>query len=109
MVVWGPGERELARSIVAGCANGDALVAPPTDVHGLTAILRRASVMVSGDSGPLHLAAAVGAPCVGLFGPTSALRNGPYGAVHKTIQSRDGTLGSITSDEVFELVGELLR
>ena len=108
VVVWGPGERELARSIVTGCAESDAVVAPPTDVPGLTAILRRASVMISGDSGPLHLAAALGLPCVGLFGPTSALRNGPYGTVHKTIQSSAGALDAITGAEVFELVEELL-
>lgn len=109
VVAWGPGERELARQIVETSRSSDAIEAPATDVHGLLAILRRASALVSGDSGPLHMAAAVGVPCVGLFGPTSALRNGPYGAIHRTIQGRDGTLSGIGSDEVVTLVGELLR
>ena len=44
----------------------------------LAALFSLASAVVSGDAGPLHLAAAVGAPVVALFGPTSALRSGPY-------------------------------
>jgi len=109
VVVWGPGERDLARRIVETSASDDAMEAPPTDVQGLLAILRRASVMVSGDSGPLHLAAAVGVPCVGLFGPTSAQRNGPYGTIHRTIQSGDGTLAGIDADAVAASVTALLR
>ena len=42
------------------------------------ALLKRAKVFVSGDTGPLHLAAAVGTPVVALFGPTDPARNGPY-------------------------------
>ena len=42
--------------------------------------------MISGDTGPLHLAAAVGTPSVGLFGPVPAERNGPYGAGHVTVE-----------------------
>ena len=39
-----------------------------------------------GDTGPLHMAAALGTPCVGLYGPTSAERNGPYGQSHRTLR-----------------------
>lgn len=108
VVVWGPGERNLAQDIVRGCGARDAVAAPPTDVDALIAILRRASVMVSGDSGPLHLAAALGVPCIGLFGPTSAQRNGPFGAGHRTIESSNGTLGMIASAEVFRVLTEIL-
>jgi ADP-heptose:LPS heptosyltransferase len=41
---------------------------------------------VSSDTGPLHLAAAVGTPCVGLFGPVPSDRNGPYGAIHACVE-----------------------
>ena len=109
LVVWGPGESDLAASIVEGCRSADALIAPATDVHGLVAVLRRASVMVSGDSGPLHVAAALGVRCVGLYGPTSARRNGPYGTAHRTIQGADGTLAAIGTTETFALVAELIR
>jgi heptosyltransferase-1 len=45
----------------------------------LTALLRRITVVIAGDTGPLHLAAALGRPVVGLFGPTDPRRTGPYG------------------------------
>jgi heptosyltransferase-1 len=92
VVVWGPGERDLAEAIV----QSGAVLAPPTDVAELAALARRASVMVASDTGPLHLAAAVGTPCVGLYGPTRAERNGPYGAGHRTIRGPHGTMTSIT-------------
>ena len=48
--------------------------------------MRRARLLVGSDTGPLHLAAAVGTPCVGLFGPMPAERNGPYGPGHVAVQ-----------------------
>ena len=51
-----------------------------TPLKVLAAILRRAAVMVTVDSGPMHLAAALGTPLVALFGPTAPSRTGPYGA-----------------------------
>ena len=77
LVVWGPGEKEIASRVVSA-SDGAADLAPPTDVLDLFAITRRARLMVSGDTGPLHIAAAVGTPVVALFGPTFADRNGPW-------------------------------
>jgi heptosyltransferase-1 len=100
VVVWGPGERAVAETI----AHGGAILAPPTDVAGLIALLRRASVVVASDTGPLHLAAAVGTTCVGLYGPTRAERNGPYGHGHGTIQSPAGGMTAITVPDVLAAV-----
>jgi heptosyltransferase I len=77
VVLWGPGEEPLAREVVAG-AGGAATLAPATTIADLFAIAREARVMISGDTGPLHIAAAVGTPVVALFGPTRADRNGPW-------------------------------
>ena len=77
VVVWGPGEQELARSIVRA-SNGAAVEAPPTGIADLVGLSRAASLCVSGDTGPLHIAAAVGTPAVGIFGPTDPERNGPW-------------------------------
>ena len=86
LVVWAPGvERDWAQEIVAQ-SNGHALIAPPTTLTELASLCRRASLFISSDTGPLHIAAAVGTPCVGLFGPMPAERNGPYGAKHIAIQ-----------------------
>lgn len=77
LITWGPAERALAEAIVAASA-GTARLSPPTTVADLAAVLRDAALVVSGDTGPLHIAAAVGAPLVGLYGPTWPERNGPW-------------------------------
>lgn len=107
LVLWGPSEREAARAI-AEIAPPRPVLAPPTDLDELLSVARRTSVMVAGDTGPLHLAAAVGTPCVGLYGPTSAVRNGPYGAGHRTLTAPDGKMASIEVPEVFEAVLDVL-
>ncbi len=107
VVVWGPGEEGIARAIASGLWSKP-VVAPPTDLDELTALLRRCAVLVGGDTGPIHLAAAVGTPAVGLHGPTSAERNRPYGPRCRGLQSPDGLMASITPDAVFETTVELL-
>jgi heptosyltransferase I len=77
IVLWGPGEEALARA-VCEASGGAAAPAPRTTLDDLVAIVARARLVVSGDTGPLHLAAAVGAPIVGLYGPTDPARNGPW-------------------------------
>jgi lipopolysaccharide heptosyltransferase I len=77
VVLWGPGERTLGEEVIAG-AGGAATLSPPTSIHDLVALARGARVMVSGDTGPTHIAAAVGTPIVGIYGPTRPERNGPW-------------------------------
>jgi heptosyltransferase-1 len=77
LVTWGPSERELADTVVRG-SDGAASLAPPTSVSDLAVLMRDAALVVSGDTGPLHIAAAMGAPLVGLYGPTWPERNGPW-------------------------------
>ncbi|MEW5981507.1 MAG: glycosyltransferase family 9 protein [Acidobacteriota bacterium] len=77
IVTWGPGERELASTVVSA-SQGAAWLAPATNVGDLLALCRACSLFVAGDTGPLQLAAAVGAPIVGIFGPTDPVRNGPW-------------------------------
>jgi lipopolysaccharide heptosyltransferase I len=105
LVVWGPAERPMAEAIAE---SGGATLAPPTDLLALLAVLRRASVVVAADTGPLHLAAALGVPCIGLFGPTSAVRNGPYGSGHRALQAADGAMRSLDVDTVARAVTEAL-
>ena len=91
VVLWGPGEEGLAGAVVETSA-GAARVAPPTDLRDLVALSRAASLMVSGDTGPLHLATAVGTPTVSLFGPTDPHRNGPW-TPDDVVVSRHGACG----------------
>jgi lipopolysaccharide heptosyltransferase I len=77
LVAWGPGELERAER-VAVASEGAARVAPATSLADLVALARAAALFVAGDTGPLQLAAAVGTPVVGVFGPTNPARNGPW-------------------------------
>ena len=77
VVTWGVGERSVAEAVVAG-SGGAAQLAPVTRIADLAAIFRESKLVVSGDTGPAHLAAALGTPVVGLHGPTDPIRNGPW-------------------------------
>ena len=87
IVLWGPGEEQLARDTAAAAA-GAAFVSDRTTVADLVALARGAAVMVSGDTGPMHIASAVGTPLVGIYGPTRPVRNGPLSPLDVTV-SRD--------------------
>jgi lipopolysaccharide heptosyltransferase I len=108
LLLWGPDEIHMARQIRDGLS-ARAILAPPTDLDELSALLRRCALMVANDTGPLHLAAAVGTPALGLFGPTKAERNGPYGAQCRGLQSPDGTMAGLEPAVVFEAAGALLE
>jgi lipopolysaccharide heptosyltransferase I len=107
LVTWGPGEEVSARLLAGGLVSKP-IVAPPTDIPTLAALLRHAAVVVGGDTGPIHLAAGLGTPTVGLYGPTRAERNGPFGPRATALQSPDGTMAAITPAAVFDAVVEYL-
>jgi lipopolysaccharide heptosyltransferase I len=76
-VLWGAHEAPVADAVVAA-SSGAATRAPETTLADLLALSRAARLMISGDTGPVHIAAAVGTPIVGLYGPTWPERNGPW-------------------------------
>jgi len=73
---WGPGEEQAAQRTAAVAGEGN-VVAFPTTLPQLAALLSRARLFVGGDSAPLHLAVACSTPTVAVFGPTSPQRLGP--------------------------------
>jgi heptosyltransferase-1 len=77
LVTWGPGEDALAEGILAA-SGGRARRCFPTTLLELVEVLRRARLVVAADTGPLHIACALGTPVVGLYGPTDPARNGPF-------------------------------
>jgi len=97
VVVAGPAERRLAESI-------GGTIAPDTDLRELAFILQHARVVVGADTGPLHLAAALGTRVVGLYGPTDPGRNGPHGQLQRTI--RGANMDAITAEEVMGKIDE---
>jgi len=76
VVNTGPGEESLAAAVVLAAAPAQPIVLMPS-LKELAALLEGAKLMVAADTGPLHLAAALGTPVVALFGPTDPERNGP--------------------------------
>jgi heptosyltransferase I len=87
VLTWGPGEEPLVERILRACS-GTPPVAFPATLLQLVALLKRASLFVGGDTGPLHLAAACGTPIVGIFGPTDPLRNGPFSSADIVVSHR---------------------
>lgn len=88
LVLWaGPKEQQLAQEVVTH-SGGHAILAPPTKLTELAAVLRRTKLFIGSDTGPLHLAVAVGTPCLGLYGTTRKEESGPYGEQHVVLQTR---------------------
>lgn len=77
-VTTGPGEEALYREIAA--FSGEPPLHLPVTFLQLAAVFRRARLVIAGDTGPFHLACALRRPVVGIFGPTSPVRNGPWRA-----------------------------
>ena len=108
----------LADSIIKKTGGGASLLL--CSVEQLIAITRRVSLAIAGDTGPLHLACALGRPVVGIYGPTDPSRNGPYGTRFKVLRSpesrRDHSrheapeagLLTITPEDVLRAAEELL-
>ena len=91
LVNFGPGEELLAQQVVlASQGSAQRITCSLTQLIALT---RRAKLFIGGDTGPLHLAAALNIPVVGIYGPTNPARNGPFGTQSVVLRSES----SITS------------
>ena len=89
VVTWaGPQEQAEAEEIVAK-SGGHGVLAPSTSLMQFAELTRRAQFFVGGDTGPLHIAAACGTPCVALYGPTDPAKCGPYGSDHIVVGPSD--------------------
>jgi len=122
VVVWaGEPEQGWAEEIVRTSA-GHAVLSPATSLQELASLLRRARLFVGSDTGPMHIAAAVGTSCVSMHGTTPAWQSGPYGEGHMTIQEeyQQGTcrqrrsasndaMRKITVDRVCQACDQLLE
>ncbi len=118
LVNYGPGEDELFESVLRA-SEGTAKPAR-TSITELIALTRRARLFIGGDTGPLHLAAALKIPVVAIFGPTDPARNGPYGTRSIVFRSQeslttyarnseaDEGLLSISAEEVMAAARQLL-
>ncbi len=118
LVNAGPDEDALAQAVIA--ASGGNAFALNCSIGQLVALTRRARLMIAGDTGPLHVAASLGVPVVGLFGPTDPVRTGPFGTKSVVLRHEeskttfshhrkpDDGLLKITVDEVIAAARHLL-
>ncbi len=79
-----PGEEHLAQAVVEA-SDGAARSVEAFAFDFLAAVLRASRLVLGGDTGPLHLAHALGTPVLCLIGPTDPERNGPYGAIERVL------------------------
>ncbi len=119
LVNAGPGEEPIGEVIVS--ETGHAATLLPPSLENLIALTRRVSLVIAGDTGPLHLACALGKPVVGIYGPTDPSRNGPFGTRFKVLrhpasvrdharrEEPEAGLLTIQPDEVLVAAEELLR
>jgi len=85
--VGGPAERPVCERIAAGLSGQALNLAGRTSLVEACAVLSQADLLLSVDSGPVHIAAASGTPVLGLYGPTDPGRTGPYGPGHRVIRA----------------------
>ncbi len=85
IVVAGPKEVWLAVRVHEESGRIHPVIGPDLDLAGLAGVLSHLDVLVTNDSGPMHLAAALGVPCVALFGPTDRRRTAPAGEGHQVL------------------------
>jgi 3-deoxy-D-manno-octulosonic-acid transferase/heptosyltransferase-1 len=83
----GPADRQVADTILSMMSAPAANLAGKTRLKQLAAVYRQSALVVSTDTGPMHLAAAVGTPVVALFGPTAPWRTGPFGEGHRVVRT----------------------
>lgn len=115
--------RECSLSLVLNAAEPIHVEGAETHVSGVSGLIhatRRAAAIVGVDSGPMHLAAALGKPGIALYGPTDPGRHGPYGGTFTVLRSPtamtsykrtpepDPSMRAITPDQVFEALEAIL-
>ncbi len=88
VLLAGPGEEALAAEIREKSAVTIPLVGPQLNLVELAAVLAHLQVLVTNDSGPMHIAAATGTRCVAIFGPTNPTRTAPVGEGHHVLYTR---------------------
>jgi heptosyltransferase-1 len=119
LINFGPGEEHVADEVRAA---SDGLANPfACDLSQLIELTRRSTLFIGGDTGPMHLAAALDVPVVALFGPTDPARNGPHTTRARVLRSPesvtsyshvdriDAGLARITPEEVVAAAEDLLR
>jgi heptosyltransferase-1 len=120
LLTWAGDQEQRACRCIKAAAGERAILWPPADLQTLAALLARVDLAVGGDTGPIHIAAAMDTPTVSIYRVTDCRRNGPRGPQHRCLQSHvncspclrkscphDASCSaSISVQEVFQAIGE---
>jgi lipopolysaccharide heptosyltransferase II len=87
-IIWGKSDEEDAFKIHS-LLGEKSFIAPETTIQELAAMISRCKILIANDSGPMHIATAVGTPVLGLFGPTNPYTHGPFGEKNDWIRLDD--------------------
>ncbi len=122
VIIGASTDRALADEVVSHSGGKAVSMAGETSLRELTEIMRAAEVVITNDSGPMHIATALNVPVVAIFGPTSPVKTGPYGKGHVVLQSQTDCvpcfkrecsdircMKEITPDTVYQEVLGILR
>ncbi len=107
VVTVGPRDEEVAGRLLP-LLEVPHLVIRNEPIRSVAAVINRLDFFVSNDTGPLHIAGALAPPVLGLFGPTDPKQWAPLGRKNHHIASKDGTIGSLTTDEVFRMCAVII-
>jgi len=77
LILWGPGD-ESDSNYIKSILKDDAVLIPEVKIGKLSALIKNCDIVIANDSGPMHIAAALGVPTLGIFGPTNPKAHGPY-------------------------------
>lgn len=86
LILWGGSKEKATAEQIVGFSEHTAVLGPEASLPNLSAVIASSSFYVGAETGPMHLAAALGVPCISLHGPTLPEKSGPYGNQHITIQ-----------------------
>ena len=117
-----PDERPLCESVAAACQAAPLNLAGQTSLAEMTAVLARSRIVVCNDSGPLHVAVALGKQVVALYGPTDPAYVGPYGQLDRVVRfdvpcfpcrrrtcDHHSCMRGVTTEAVWDKVQEVLH
>jgi len=88
LILWGPGDENDAEYIISNLG-GHAMLAPKTDLKQMAGLINKCGLILANDSGPMHIAAALGKPTLGIFGPTNPVAHGPYSPLSDYVIKED--------------------
>ncbi len=79
IITWGPGELDKAKQIVNSVNTKNVVLAPKTDMKQLAVLIAKSDLIITGDTGPMHLASVLNIPIIAIFGPSDVDINKPWG------------------------------